>query len=206
MCVRVVDKAARDVGRHAKDAMGEVADQMLRAGSVVAQGAEEAASNLGKSTKNVGSRVLEGARQLDSAGRESLSQLAAKLKSRNYEPANYQYAEPARADNGQGGFQSNCVEALEGAAQQCRVDGDTGNAYKAVYDHATYLAQQTHPQQTHLISYAELLMIADLVQRNISRLHSHHLNNETAAFTTLVFDMRTQALWLRTQENQEARG
>ncbi|WP_457329374.1 hypothetical protein [Rhizobacter sp. P5_C2] len=199
----------KKVAHHAKGAMSEVACQARGAVSVVAQGAEDAASNMRKSARNAASRVRGVARKLNSTGRDALSQLAAKIKSRKYEPRNYQYAEPARADSEKGHYQSHCVETLDVVAQQCRVDGDTGNAYKAFYDHAAYVAQQTRPQQTqqtHLISYAELLLIAQLVQSNMPRLHSHHLNNETAAFTTLVFDMRTQALSLRTQENQEARG
>jgi phosphohistidine phosphatase SixA len=196
---RVAKKAVRDMGRHAGKVAHEAA---VDAGGVVVQGAEDAASIVRNSAKNSASRVRGVARKLNSTGRDSLSQLASKLKSRKYEPANYLYAEPARADSGEPG----CVETLENAAQQCRVDGDTTKAYKAVYDYATYVDQQALSQQTYLINYAELLLIAEVVQSNISRLHSHHLTNQTAAFTTVIFDMHAQALRLPAQEDQEARG
>lgn len=172
---------------------------MIEAGNITAQGAGIAADAAGSAMKKVASQVGRVARNLESACRTALSQLATKIKSRQYEPENYRYVEPEGFYREASSFRSDCVRAFDDMGQQCKVDGDAKAAYATFYRHADYLSQET--QQVFLVDHQELLSMVQLYLENLSILSAHQVNQNTAAFTTAIFSMRDQVLrWNPEQE------
>jgi hypothetical protein len=199
--VASTEKAIRDLGRHTKRIGYETTLRMIEAGGITAQGARAAADATGKVTKQVASQVERVASNLGSACRAALSQLATKIKSRQYEPESYRYVEPEGFYREASSFRSDCVRAFDDVGQQCKVDGDAKAAYETFYRHADYLSQET--QQVYLVDHQDLLSMVQLCLDNLSTLSAHQADQDTAAFTTVIFNMREQVL--RWDPQQECR-
>ncbi|SHM80955.1 hypothetical protein [Rhizobacter sp. OV335] len=172
-CVRVVDKAARNVGRHAKSAVYGAALQVVDAGSDVAQGVADAAKVVRKSTKNAGSEAREVARKLSKKAQVSLQHRSGKASDRRESansvepdglvkldsdapfglrlPENFEYNAPHLPASGVPG-------ALKQVEETCRENGNTVSAYHDLYSLALYVGGNSDQFHQMMVNRLETLL------------------------------------------------
>ncbi|NKI94436.1 hypothetical protein [Rhizobacter sp. SG703] len=215
---RFAKKAGRDLGRHAKRVTHGAARQVVDAGGVVAQGAEDAASSVRKTARNAGSRLAEGVRTLKkeiqptrrreggnpsdrrkSAVPAEEQTVFANLVKRDSGsskrpfglqlPEGFHYSEPTLTDAGVPG-------ELKAVEDMCRIDGDTVVAYRNVYRLALYVQGNSISIGLHMVSGLESVLTerAELLWEYSQQGQSAHFCALLAAARSDLMDFQPDAV------------
>lgn len=216
--VGIADKACRYLGRHAKRVIHGAARQVVDAGGVVAQGAEDAASSVRKTARNAGSRLAEGVRTLKkeiqptrrreggnpsdrrkSAVPAEEQTVFANLVKRDSGsskrpfglqlPEGFHYSEPTLTDAGVPG-------ELKAVEDMCRIDGDTVVAYRNVYRLALYVQGNSISIGLHMVSGLESVLTerAELLWEYSQQGQSAHFCALLAAARSDLMDFQPDAV------------